>query len=210
MVAAGYIVIALFSAYGNYASTPQQAVISALNYPHRPHVRVVRTNLVDHYATVLTRGAAMEGSWALEGVLVERFSFGWQPLDEYSRCNLDRHGIPATKERLLMVGMPKPQDDGPCTGVEQDSGPTEDVEAVREQMHGPFVPYVRIVGKYALGNNLFSEGGGESLFRRDAGGWHEIAGGGGALGLDDMRQYGVPQRVWCALGIYGAKCNGRS
>jgi len=206
MVAAVYLVVAFLTSYQNYSPTPQQAAIRAVYYPHSGQARIVRANVVGNFAVVLTRGGTMEGSPVREAILVERFSFGWQPLQLVdSDCSLDRRAINVSGKRLLMLGMPKPQGNGPCPDFGRDAGPRADVEAVRKQIRGPLIPSVAVAGKYALAS-WYGGGGGEWLFRRDRGRWRWIFGGGGALGVQDVRQYGVPQSAWCALGIYNARC----
>ena len=56
----GAIVIALASQHPSYAATPQQAALAAV-YVARPAV-VLRTNVAGRYATVLIRGAMLEGA----------------------------------------------------------------------------------------------------------------------------------------------------
>jgi hypothetical protein len=188
------------------ASTPQQAALHALYAPKGHEIIVTRTDVVGRYATVLTRGGLMEGSAVTEPILVERFSFGWQALDIlYFRCRLDAHSISGGDNARLMLGMPKPYDDRPCRGGWNDAGSIADVEAVRRQMGGRLTPYVVISGIYAVGG-WYGSGGGETLFRKDGAIWRRIAGGGGEMGVDEMREYGVPQSAWCAFGIYGATC----
>jgi hypothetical protein len=38
------------------------------------------------------------------------------------------------------------------------------------------------------------------------GSWLLVISDGGALGVDYMRKYGVPQSAWCKLGIFDANC----
>lgn len=189
-----------------FASTPALAAIHALYAPKGQSVVVQRINVVGRYATVVSRGGQMESRAVTEPILVEHFSFGWQALEMINfQCRLDGHAISARDKALLMRAMPKPEDDRPCKGISEDAGPTADVEAVRRQMHGPLVPHVVANGDFALGE-WYGAGGGESLFKKLGGGWHRIAGGGGAMGTADMKKYGVPSSAWRAFGIYDAKC----
>ena len=48
--------------------------------------------------------------------------------------------------------------------------------------------------------------GGDSLYRKRNGRWHLVEDGGGAMGVDYMRKFGVPQSDWCTLSIFDAKC----
>jgi hypothetical protein len=195
-----------FHLFASFGPSPQQAALNALYQPNGNIAIVERMNLVGRYAAVLTRGGQMEGSTVTWPILVEHFSFGWQALDALNfRCRLDEHGISSGDKTQLMRGMPQPQDDWPCIGVGKDAGPVPDVEAIRRTMRFPLIPYVVVVGTYAIGQ-WYGGGGGETLFRKGCGTWRRIAGGGGAMGISEMRQYGVPRSAWCAFGIYDAVC----
>jgi hypothetical protein len=190
----------------SYASTPQRAALGAL-YPVRPTV-VVRTNVAGRYAAVLVRGAWLEGAPINAPILVERFSFGWQPLELLNfRCRLHSHGLPRHDEQRLMRGMPTMLDDRACREDSRDAGPVRQVESVRRLMQGPLTPWVTVAGGYALGD-WYGAGGGYGLFRLRADSWQRIAGG-GALGVSDMRRYHIPQSAWCTFRIYDAPCNVR-
>ena len=190
-----------------YATTAQGAAVGAMYVdPKRPTV-VKRVNVVGNYATVLAKGGRMEGDPVTFAILVERFSFGWQAVDALNfYCNLEAHRLGPSAEDELMRGMPKPKDDRPCKArLLRDAGPRGDVEAVRQMMGGPLIPYVVVSGDWAMGE-WYGAGGGESLYKRRAGLWHLVEGGGGAMGVDYMRKYGVPQSDWCKFGIFDAKC----
>jgi hypothetical protein len=198
------IVLALFA---NYAATPEGAAMRALYAPKNSKIVIERSQIAGRYATVLTRGGLMESSPVNEPILVEHFSFGWQALDILNfRCRLDQHAISDRDKELLMRGMPRPRDDRPCRGEGRDAGPQTDVDAIREQMHGPLVPSAVISGNYALGD-WYGGGGGQSLYKKSDGHWRLLSDGGGLIGVADMRKYGVPKSAWCALGIYGANCS---
>ncbi|HLJ84137.1 MAG TPA: hypothetical protein VKT51_08205 [Candidatus Eremiobacteraceae bacterium] len=204
--------IAIFAAYAfaNFASSPQQAALNALYQPKGTVAVVERMNVVGRYAAVLTHGGLMEGSAVIEPILVERFSFGWQALDVlYFQCQIDGHGISRGDGARLMRSLPAPKNDRPCRGVRNDSGPVQDIEAIRRQMDGRLIPYVVVSANYAIGG-WYGGGGGATLFKKRVGGWHRIAGGGGAIGVAEMREYGVPQSDWCAFGIYDAICPHKS
>jgi len=148
----------------------------------------------------------MEGSLVTAAVLVKRFSFGWQALDLLNfRCRLESHELSKDVEARLMHGMPQPQDDRPCRGLPHDVGPEADVEAVRRLMRRPFVPYVAASGEWAMGG-WYGAGGGESLYEKRGGRWQLVESGGGAMNVDYMRKYGVPQSDWCEFGIVDATC----
>lgn len=52
----------------------------------------------------------------------------------------------------------------------------------------------------------YGGGGGESLYRKRDGRWQLVEDGGGAMGVDYMRKFDVPQSDWCEFGIFDAKC----
>ena len=174
--------------------------------PKKPAV-VVRVNVAGSYATVLTNGGRIEGALVASPILVEHFSFGWQPLALWeSRCDLEDPALGKSVEEQLMRGMPALRDDRPCqTRFPKDAGPRTEVEAVRRLMRGPFVPSVVVYGNWAMGE-WYGAGGGESLYHEREGRWQLVESGGGAMGVHYMRRYGVPQPAWCKFGIFDAKC----
>jgi hypothetical protein len=199
----------IFALLRNVAATPQEAAVHVFFRPQNPRLTIARINVVGKYATVLIRGGSLEGSPVNSAILVQRFSFGWQALDLINfRCRLEAHAISTHDTEMLMRGMPEPQDDRPCAGVGGDAGTQAQVEAVRMQTRGPLVPSVVVSGSYALGE-WYGAGGGESVYRRHGKTWRLIAGGGGAMGISEMREYGVPQAAWCAFGIYDANCSAK-
>ena len=209
MVIAGAVSVALAGVVQRhaYAATPQQAAIATVYRVPHARIVVVRTNVAGRYATVVTRGGMMEGSPATAAILVQRFSFGWQPLESLDfRCRLDAHDIPPPTKQRLMAGMPPPQVERSCSGEARDSGPPAQVEAVRRQMQGPLVPQVTIAGRYALGQ-WYGAGGGQWLFASRGGSWHFVAGGGGAMGVREMRRYHVPSSAWCTFHLPDAHCS---
>ncbi len=192
-------------AFHNYAATPQGAAISAVHRGLKKPPVVLRVNRVGSYATVLTSGGMMESAAVTFPILVEHFSFGWQALDALNfRCGLDSHALGARVETMLMRDMPRPRDERPCREG-KDAGPPAAIEAVRRLMRGPLVPSVVVAGDWAMGT-WYGGGGGESLYRRRDGAWKLVAYGGGAMGVVEMRQHGVPPSDWCALRIYNAAC----
>ncbi len=199
------LVLAALPGFLNYAPTPQEAAIEVVN-PPRSQVVVLRTNVDGPYAMVLLHGASMEGAPIAAPILLKHFSFGWQTLALVnSRCEIAAYDLGSRAETLLMQGMPAPKDDRPCKGIWKDAGPQAQVDAIRLQMSHALIPSVVVAGDYALGE-WYGAGGGQTLFHFTVGSWHRIAGGGGAMGIEGMREYGVPQTDWCAFHIYGAKC----
>jgi hypothetical protein len=191
---------------GNYAATPQDAAINALYFRSQKSAAVVRVNRSGEYAAVLVSGGRLEGSLVDAPILVRHFSFGWQALDLLNfGCRLDSHALEPQVETALMHGMPKPTNDRPCRGLKDTGLPTE-IEAVRQLMRGPLVPYVVVSGNWAIGE-WYGGGGGESLYQKRNGEWVLVESSGGAMGVSNARTYGVPQSDWCNFGIYGATCH---
>jgi hypothetical protein len=206
MLVSAALAVALISAPHTYAATPVLAARQALFAPDNRHVVAVRTNVSGRYATVLLRGAVMEGAAIDAPMLLKRFTFGWQPLDLLNfQCALDAQHLSAATTAALMRGMPKPKNDRPCKGVTRDTGQADEVSAVRELMRGPLVPWVIVADDYALGE-WYGAGGGETVYQKRGNRWIRIAGGGGEMEAEILRKHGVPERVSCALGVRGAKC----
>ena len=200
-------VLALLAIPPSYAPTAQRAAIGAMySDPKKPAV-VGRVNVAGSYATVLTSGGRIECELVTGPILVKHFSFGWQPLALWeSRCDVDHAALGKGVEEQLMRGMPVLHDDRPCKGgFLKDAGPPSEVEAVRKLMPGPLVPYVVVYGRWAMGE-WYGAGGGDALYHEREGRWQLVENGGGAMGVDYMRKYGVPQAAWCKFGIFDAKC----
>ena len=191
----------------SFAPTPERAVLQIVYSRSKTPVTVRRVNVVGSYATVLTSGGMMESSPLTEAILVQRFSFGWQPLDALDfRCRLRDHALSKFTETQLMRGMPQvsEDDDRACEGL-KDAGPRNDVESVRRLMDGPLVPSVIVSGDWAVAD-WYGAGGGRSLWQRRSGKWHLVQDGGGELGVSEMLHHGVPRADWCTFGIYNANC----
>lgn len=71
--------LALVGVSPSYAPTALRAAIGAMYSDPKKPVVVVRVNVVGSYATVLTSGGS-EGGLVASPILVEHFTFGWQPL----------------------------------------------------------------------------------------------------------------------------------
>ncbi len=192
----------------SYAATPVQAAMAAVAAKPRD---VVRVNVRGKFATVLFRGGYLEGAPPHAPILLEKFAFGWQPLESLDfRCRLDVHVSSPKDRRALMEAMPAPQPDKSANDCDprdagSGNGLISDQDAIRMQMQGPLVPYVAVARPYALAD-WYGAGGGQALFRWNAHGWRLIRSVGGALGADDMVQYGVPKQYWCALHVANAYC----
>lgn len=188
-----------------YAGTPQAAATQAVSFGLKKAPVVRRINVVGRYAVVLTSGGMMEGSEVTESILVEQFSFGWQPLDVLNfSCRLTSHALGEHVNAMLMRGMPQMTPEKGCD-TPHDAGPQSHVEAVRKMMRGPLVPYVIVSRNWAMGE-WYGAGGGERLFKSINGVWHQVAGGGGAMNLNIVRAFGVPYDEACKFHIYDAKC----
>jgi hypothetical protein len=188
------IVAAATSPYHAYADTPQAAALAVVSGPYAPHARVVRTNVAGRFATVLTSGGKMEGEPVRQALLIEHFDFGWQPIG-FLDMACPRKILTALERRLLLDGMPSVRADHVCddaVAAGSDVGSAEAVAALREQIvSGRAVPYVRIVGDFAFAQWCFP-GGGQTLYRRKGRSWIVLLGGGGSIGADLLRHYGVP------------------
>ena len=190
----------------SYAPTPQQAALKIVSFDVKIPPVVRRTNVAGRFAAVLTSGGMMEGAPVTAPILLEHFSFGWQPLDLLNgTCSLSSYGLPRQTKVALMREMPKLQDDGPCSGLLRDSGPASDVQNVRSLMRGPLIPGVAVSGNWALGE-WYGAGGGQSLYHKRARRWTLVTDGGGAMGVEEMREYGVPRAAWCVFRLYNARC----
>ena len=191
----------------NYAATPSAAAIQAVRYPGRAAASVARVNVVGSYATVLLHGAVVEGAPFSDAILLQKFYFGWQPLDAVdSRCALTMRRIDRKSASFLMRGMPALNDQPSCKGgYGTDYGPLREVEAVRKIARGPFIPFVAVYRDWAK-SDWYGAGGGEHYYRLRHGTWRPAFGGGGAYSTEDLSRYGVPRAAWCPFEVYDAKC----
>jgi hypothetical protein len=203
-------VIALFAAaiVAGYF-TPQAAALAPLRPQPGKTVTVQRVNLAGPYAAVLTSGVQWDDPVSVPPpVLVEHFSFGWQAVDFLeSTCILEQHRLGAKIDAALNHGMSIPASRGKCTGVQTDTGPRSDVEAVRQLISGTnTVPYVRVAGDWAFLQWYHGPAAGTNLYHKVASGWTFVAGGGGAIDPATLHKLGVPQPDICAFGINDPKC----
>ena len=143
----------------------------------------------------------MESSPVNDPILIERFSFGWQPLEVVSdTCDkrfLD--AVAGTEAAVkLLAGMQLAVPSEKCEVFPIDRGSAVDVAAVRAQMRGPLIPYVLVSRDWALAQ-WYGAGGGDGLFHRVSGRWVRKGGGGGAMDIDILRAFGVPLADACRL-----------
>jgi hypothetical protein len=198
----------LLAASPAYAPTPQAAARRIVYSNNGSKIVIVRTNIVGPYATVLVHGGYMEGSRVDDAALLfKHFSFGWQGLESLNfRCLLDGQVTSPETRAQLMRGMPAPSEEHACGNRELvDVGAPAQIETLRREQFAPFVSSVVISGKYAM-VQWYGAGGGQQLLQKQAGRWQRLIGGGGALGVTEMRKYGIPHAAWCAFGIFDAKC----
>ncbi len=128
-------------------------------------------------------------------LIVERFPFGWQPIGTVNTvCPRTMPPFSVDERRILLAGMPSVPADHACAypTAGADVGPAKDVAVVRQQMSGRIVPWVRVVGDFALGD-WCCPGGGETLFRRNGRVWIGLIGGGGMIDGSIMQTYHVPR-----------------
>jgi hypothetical protein len=179
----------------DFAPTPWEAVQNIVGGA------VVRTNVVGRYATVLVHdaggyfGPARGPSRADAVILVERFSFGWQPLEDlYSPCRMNSHVRSPRSRNLLMRGITTGQTghQADCSSKPSDFGSPAEIDAVRRLETGPLVPSVVVVENYALGG-WYEQGGGPHLFKKMSGRWHLIARAGGAADESWLQMHDVPE-----------------
>jgi len=197
-----------------FSPTPQGAALSVLSFQNS-HVIVVRTNVAGRFATVMTSGVIKDSlpvaAPLTAPLLVERFSFGWQALDStFNRCSFAMRGFSFKLVDRLMQGMPAPKIflsfcRGLYNDAGNDAGPIAQVEAVRQRMgNRALIPWVVVSSNFALGQwygGGADDGGGQKLFKKAGNGWRIVASGGDAMGVREMRKYGVPRSAWCAFGI---------
>ena len=203
MIAAATVAAPVARASNDRSNTGATAREAALHYlvPGRGF-RVLSARVAGRFAIVRFADALMEGNphWA-DGLVIERFPFGWQVVDILRRACLGARG--ATRAEIAALGasnLPAYRDatGHPCSDW-TDRGPHADVVAVRSLYREPFtVPFVRVVGDYAL-LEWTLPGGGEAAVIRRAGRWRIVASGGGAMNAATLHSYGVPLREACAL-----------
>ncbi len=189
-----------------YAATPTRAADLAVGGV--AGIRTIAMNVVGRYAVVLTKGGILEGEPATDPILVERFAFGWQATNDLSSdCQIRQLPLTRAEKKRLMYKMPKPHvSERTCDSITADRGTRADIEAVRQKMQGPFTPEVAVSGRFARGL-WYGSGGGATLFGKDRGTWTRITGGGGVLGVQTMREYGVPLRHACIIDPIDSACN---
>jgi hypothetical protein len=178
----------LLLAVATFASTPEQAALDVFG-SHRASVQIVRSRVVGNFALVQTQGGKLEGAFVTNPTLLQHFTFGWQAISG-DRCALTR--VPKADAEALTRGFSFAPADRVCPAPDdRDVGSPDDIAAVRKLMRGPFVPYVRISGSYALGE-WYGAGGGQWIYRKRNGRWMFLTGGGGAMNAEELQKYGIP------------------
>jgi hypothetical protein len=195
------IAAAFLAASFNFAATPERAATN-VSFPSG-RARVVSTVRVGRYAVVVMRGATIEVSVDRSAILLEHFSFGWQPLLLVDApCQIvGRNGITKAQALLLARDIPPPSDPPNCTNGAGDRGPQADVEAIRRLATARgFVPFAAVSGDYGF-LSWYGPGGGEQFFKRVHGRWHTIMNGGGAVSARDAAMMGVPRSASRVFGL---------
>jgi hypothetical protein len=194
-----------------YGPTPQRALL-AVYHEAKPAPAILRVNTVGRFAIVVARGGYVDSLThsPTSAYLLERFSFGWQPLDVVlDDCLLGFRGIAAADQRRLLAGMHVPSFADVCNRVRRDAGPAADIAVLRARMNGPMVPSVVISGQYAYAEE-YGDGGSCGLFRRAGSGWTLLSGCKGSPDPTVLAK--IPSSTLCALGLDAyarAKCPGR-
>ena len=193
----------------DFAPTPERAAAHVFYTVSGKPVEIERTNVVGRFATVLARNGMMEGQPDRVPILLERFSFGWQPLESMNFAyRYGSRGLSSRDLRRLQAGMPESDAERPgsCDERDFDEGPRADVEALRRMALGPLVPGVAVAGRFAI-TRWYGAGGGEYLSEKRAGVWKSLGGGGGPLDAERLRAFGVPRSDWCRLRVYSERCS---
>jgi hypothetical protein len=184
----------------NVGATPQAAALNML----RPGdgFQLLGARIAGRFAIVRFTGALMEGNrhWS-DGLVIERFPFGWQVLGIVREACLGARGAnPSQRAALGASRLPayRTADGFPCE-TEVDRGSFADISAVRSAYRGPSaVSGVHVVGDYALLHWVYP-GGGEAAFARHGGAWQLLTSGGGAMNAAELHGSGVPVREACVL-----------
>jgi hypothetical protein len=182
-----------------YGQTPSQTIRHVFQIK-----QILRINVVEPYAVVsaLGTGSLFDNKSSAE-FLLEHFNFGWQVVEMAPSLCARERGISPSDARRLMDGMPKQPAKYASCG-ELDSGPKRSIAQVRTLMHGPVVPFVRVVDTYAFSVD-YSDGGGCGLFRFEPGNnrWKLLGGCKGTMTPNVIEDNHVPLAIVCALRIAG-------
>jgi hypothetical protein len=190
--------------------TPQAGALAFLQPTAGVHAIVRIAAQTPNYAVLQFSHAEIEGQVAAGQILVKRFPFGWQAIDlssgpSLTMCSVRAYGLPAVDFARLRSTL-STSTAGCPTGIDADQrdvGPSADVSAVRALMvmggRSEIVPYVRIIENYAY-VPWYGNGGGENFYKKTAGKWKLLVGGGGAYESGELHsRYGVPLGIARAL-----------
>jgi len=206
-IALSGVALGATSTLPRYGSTPVESVrmIYRTSDLHAK-VQVLSSTVLANVAVVVIRGTPMDDADRGTPLLLQRFSFGWQPVSVVDApCDLDRRGITASDEAKLAAGIHLASNSAERCASERDRGSAEDVAAIRRQMFGPVVPFVIVDDGYAFAPE-YGDGGGCGLFRKTSDGWEQIGGCKGALTPGVVEQYRIPLNTQCTLGIAETGC----
>lgn len=205
------LVLVVSTSFGEFAQaqnvTPASAV-QAIYHSSDLHATVdVRSSTVlERFAVVIVRGTPMDEPGRGTPLLLQRFSFGWQPvaLARFT-CDLDGRGITAQDKAKLAAGLNLANAADQSCEKERDRGSAADIAAIRRQMNGPVVPYVLVADGYAFAPE-YGDSGGCGLFRKAGDRWEIIGACKGALTPGVVARYHIPLRTQCSLGLAQAGC----
>jgi hypothetical protein len=197
----------------HYGATPVESVRSIFRISDLHASVHVRSSMVfENVAIVVVHGTPMDqgdsrGADRGAPLLLQRFSFGWQPVAVVQApCDLDGRGITAREKAKILASIHLETTSTVDCG-DRDRGSADDIVAVRRQMYGPVVPFVIVSGGYAFAPE-YGDGGGCGLFRKVGRKWEQIGGCKGALTPGVVERYHIPFGTQCALGIAEAGCAG--
>lgn len=164
--------------------------------------RVEHTTVSGNFAVVSVTDGRLENAGLRTPLLLERFRFGWQPIELLdTQCPVRARIHDELQLRALLNGFHITR--GTACTEPIDSGPSGDIEAIRAAMT-KFVPFVHVADGYALAQWELP-GGGVALYRKTGDSWKQLVSTGGALGVSDAEQFGIPKPVACKLGFPDAK-----
>jgi hypothetical protein len=192
MIAAAILIAAV-----NFGATPEEA---AMNVPFpNGRAHVVATARGGRYAVVEVRGAAIEASVDRTPILLEHFSFGWQPLFVIDApCQFGPgNGITPGIARELNRHFAPNDAAWTCPTGGRDRGPSRDVEAIRKLAHRGLIPFAVVAGDFGF----LSWTGGQQFFERVHGRWKTILTGPGAFSAEDAAIVGIPRSASLAFGL---------
>jgi hypothetical protein len=140
-----------------------------------PDAKITSAQVKGNVAVVSFSHGKIEGVDRSGKLLLRHYVFGWQAVS-----------MAGSKEAFNAADL-------------HDTGESADVESIRRKMADKYHSHeiigpVHVVRDYAIAN-WWGIGGGQALFRKVGSAWTVVTAGGGALGMSDLRRYGVPGDV---------------